>query len=241
MLTVAFCFSKKEINNYFYFPLLQAGYKVSGFTALDSLSKYLENSECDLLILDYDDFGEHDENILAKIRVLSEKTKIVVLTQISNFLIKDILVRYKVYGVVPKPMAYPRILEEVKNYINLIEKNPGNTLRKHPRFKIDNVQPNLIKIDFENIDNFSIGSLTDISLGGIGVIVNKDVNPYLVFRGKKVNAVMEIEKLKLNFNGKIENFDGKRKMGVRFVDIKHGDLLKIKEYILNLMMKEKKE
>ncbi len=239
-MTIALFFKSQAVNNFFYFPLMQNDYKVKGFVQSDSLLEYLETKDCNLLIMDYDDFMPQSEAILAKIRLLSEKLQIVLVTFLSSFLVRETLIKYKIYGIVAKPVSYPKLLEETRNYLALIEKNPSRTLRKHPRVKIDSKENNLVKLTFKDINVSYLGSPNDISLGGMGITLKKEASQYVLFKGKKFEGMAEIESMNFAFTGNIMNFMGKVRLGITFAEIKPQDLAKIKNFILQKMMEENK-
>lgn len=239
-MTIAFLIKTPEVINFYHFPLLQEGYKVCGFSEPEKLTDYLEKNECQLLVVDYEDYLTLSDELLGKIRLLSEKIQIILVTLANYFKIKHLLEKYKVYGVISKPTPYPKILERIREYIELIEKKPLHTLRKYPRFAIHDKNKSIVKINFKDLNASYIGKLTDISLGGIGVLLNKDINKYLVFKGKKCEAIIETDNLSIDFKGDIVNTDDKKKIGLAYKLITPQNLNKVKEFILNLMSTDKK-
>lgn len=240
-MTLVFFFKTPEIINFYHFPLMQDGYVVAGFSEVDKLTDYLEKNECQLLIMDYEDYCSSFDTILAKIRLVSEKTQIILITLATYMAIKQQILKYKIYGVISKPSSYPKILEQIRDYIELIEKKPLHSLRKYPRFRIPDNLKNIVKIIFKDLNSSYIGRMTDISLGGIGVSLHKEMNKYLVFKGKKGEVIIEMENLSIEFKGEIVNSDSKKKLGVCFKIMTPQTIIKIKSFILDLIGKEKKE
>lgn len=239
-MTIAFFFKSQAVNNFFYFPLIQNEYEVKSFVQTEPLLEYLEKKECHLLVMDYDDFMPDSEDILARIRLVSEKLQIVLVTFLSSFLVRQVLIKYKIYGVVAKPISYPKLLEEARQYLELLEKNPSRTLRKHPRVHIEKKENNLVKLIFKDIQASYLGAAEDISLGGMGITLKKEASQYILFKGKKFEGMAELENLKFDFKGDIANFKGKTRLGITFAEIKPQDLAKIKNFILHRMLEEKK-
>ena len=239
-MTIAFLIKTPEVINFYHFPLLQEGYKVIGFSEVEKLTDYLEKNECQLLVADYEDFQSNTETIFAKIRLLSEKTQIILITMASYLVIRELISKFKIYGIIPKPSSYPKILERIREYIELIEKKPLHTLRKYPRFRLPEGHKSIVKLIFKDLNTSYIGKLNDISLGGIGITLNKEMNKYLVFKGKKCEVIIEMENLSIEFKGVIVNSDEKRKIGIFYKLISPQNLSKIKNFILEIIALEKK-
>ncbi len=235
-MTIVFCLKSKEANSFFQYPLLKAGYQVKGFIDSANLLKYLEKNEAELLIIDYDDFCSENKDLLPKIRVLSENIQIIIYTLVSNFEIKNDLVNYKIYGVVPKPTSYPKILDEILVYIENIEGKPTRSLRKHPRVALNKKIHNVVKLVFNDLKTSYLGKIENISLGGFGIYLRNEGSEYVLFEGKKVDVFVELETIKFSFQGVIANFHKKRHLGISFFTVNPHHLAKIKDYILDLML-----
>lgn len=236
-MNIALYFESKEVNRFFYFSLLQQGHNVEGFTEAPALIQFLESRECQLLVMDFDYAGGGGEDLLAKVRLVSEKIEIVLVTFLSNFLMGKILKKYRVFGVESKPISYPFLLEQIQFYIGLILKNPIRSMRKYPRFAIGKIH-NIVKLVFSDLNVSYIGSVRDISLGGMGVELKKEANQYLVFSGKKLQGQVELGTLAFGFQGQIANFNGKKRLGIDFREINPHDLKKIKDFILEIMIEK---
>lgn len=237
-MTVAFCSKSKQVNDYFYLPLLQHGNTVYGFTETSKLLTHLENKETHLLVYDYDDYRQENEAVFAKLRLTNEQVQIVLTTYVSNLQIREFLVKFNVYGIVPKPVSYPAMLEQVKYYIELLEKNPARTLRKYPRFDIVRKVHNIVRLEIKDLNTFYVGQISNLSLGGMGIQLRKEASPYVIFQGKKIYVNVELDDLTFKYVGEVANYDGGKKIGISFFSISPHDILRIKNFILTLMIHE---
>jgi CheY-like chemotaxis protein len=236
-MQIALLFESKEINHFFYFSLMQEGHEIKGFTDVPSLLEFLEGNECELAVLDMDLKEVGGESVLAKVRMVSEKVQIVTVTMVTSFMIKDILTKYRVFGIIPKPVSFPKLLEEIHYYIDRIGKNPPRSKRKYPRFSVGKMH-NVIKVTLSDLNTSYIGKVQDLSMGGMGVNLKNEASPYVIFPGKKIQCQVELKNISFPFQGKVANFNGEKRLGILFDEVNPHDIKKVKDFILDIMLEE---
>ncbi|HOJ50349.1 MAG TPA: PilZ domain-containing protein [Spirochaetota bacterium] len=225
-----------NIIDFFYFALTNEQHEVIGITEEKKLISFFEENTADVLIIDYEHF-KNTEEVLNRIRMLSEKVEIIINTLSSNFNITKIIKENRIYAIIPKPCSLPEMLNMIIYYIERILKQPSKYLRKHPRFDIKS-NHNIAIIDIKEANKKYIGKVKDISLGGIGIIVKDNINKYLIFQGKNVKVNIEIDDISFSFTGTVKSIIKDKIIGLSFKEINPLDIGRIKNYILKLM-KEK--
>lgn len=237
-MTVALFLESQKTNQYFFFSLMQQGHKIRGFTKTQAVLEFLEKNECALIFVDYESIPKEQSDFFLKIHLNSEKTQIVLITLQSSFKMNKILLENKIYGVIAKPISYPKLQLNIQEYIERVLQSPVFSKRKYPRFDIES-NHNVIKLNFPDMNSSHIGKIDDISLGGMAVHLRKNASKYIIFKGKKVACQVELEDLAFNFEAKIANFNGSNRIGLLFYNLNPHDRKKIKDFILNKMIEEK--
>jgi len=231
-------FPNESIIDFLYFALKNENHEVVGINKEQEITNYLENDTADILVFDYDEFKKPEE-ILNRIRMLSEKIEIIIITLLSNFKITKIIKENRIYGIIPRPCSLPAMLNAILMYIEKILKQPSKYLRKHPRFEV-NLSHNIAIINIPEANKKYIGKVKDISLGGLGIISKENVSKYLIFPGKNLKVNVEIGDIKFSFIGTVKNILKDKIIGLSFKEINPLDIGRIKNLILTIMKENAK-
>lgn len=222
-----------RVNEVFSVRLVAEGIEPYQVLDDDDLLMILDEKPIDILVLDLDSENYRGLKTVKEVKTRFNQVDIILMTSKTGMDFAKNLAEMGVYGFVSRTTQLEAMVNQA---LGLIEEMRGRKQeqRKHMRVKPAPFQVNAFKLRIPGLQTSNDGIIRDISLGGVAVDMDHEVNEAILFEGQEVDVSFELGNLVLDARALVVARKGKS-VAYRFKDLSESDKRKIAEYVIDRM------